>query len=356
MRLMRIVGATLLVVATMAAAAATAPAAGARPKPRIDVLLSGLSSPKGLTISTIDPVGSPVVGQGAFGPPGPVLLYLLQGRNRGDTVELTDPVNVVDIAASPDGTGWAIGGDLVLYQQDETGVAEPVLDIPAYQQSDPDPNNAAEDPTESNPYGLAILPNGDALVTDAANNDLLRVTPSGDATTMAVFDTEIVPTDHIPGFPDPTVDSEAVPTSVTVGKDGAIYVGELQGFPFRPETSDIWRIDQQAEGAVCSLTVPDPDCSHYAGGFTAIQDIAFNTRNGKLYVYELAADGVLAFEAGLDTGDFPPAVLLEVTRHKRTELAAGLLSQPGGVAVGRGGAVFVTDGVFGDGRLIQVRH
>jgi hypothetical protein len=25
-----------------------------------------------------------------------------------------------------------------------------------------------------------------------------------------------------------------VPTSVAIGKDGAIYVGELKGFPFRP--------------------------------------------------------------------------------------------------------------------------
>ena len=57
----------------------------------------------------------------------------------------------------------------------------------------------------------------------------------------------------------------------------------------------------------------------YAKGFTAIQDIAFGKHDkGKstLYVYELAKDGVLAFEAGLETGEFPPAVLLEVDQAR----------------------------------------
>jgi hypothetical protein len=105
------------------------------------------------------------------------------------------------------------------------------------------------------------------------------------------------------------------------------------------------------------VNVPDPDCTVAAAGFTAIQDIAINQNNGTLYVYELAADGVLAFEAGLETGDFPPAVLLKVKNNTRTELLAGQLSQPGGVAVSHNGTVFVTDNVFTPegGRLTQVR-
>jgi hypothetical protein len=80
--------------------------------------------------------------------------------------------------------------------------------------------------------------------------------------------------------------------------------------------------------------------------------------NGRLYAYELAADGVLAFEEGLETGVFPPAVLLEIKGNRRTELVAGQLSQPGGVAVGRGGTVFVTDAVFtpDGGRLLSLRR
>ena len=102
------------------------------------------------------------------------------------------------------------------------------------------------------------------------------------------------------------------------------------------------------------MRTPDPSCTVYASGLTAIQDIAFNPHTGKLYVYELAADGVLAFEAGFESGDFPPAVLLEVTRNHRREIATGQLSEPGGVAVSHNGTIFVTDGMFSDGRLLQI--
>ena len=117
--------------------------------------------------------------------------------------------------------------------------------------------------------------------------------------------------------------------------------------------SHIWRIDADASGAWCSVATPTPGCSVYKSGFTAIEDIAFS-KTGELYVLELASDGVFAFEAGLDTGQFPPAVLLDVKGKHTTELAAGQLSQPGGVAVSRDNKVYVTDGVFTDGRLLRV--
>ena len=202
------------------------------------MLLDDLSSPKGIAVTDR---GEPAVGQGAFGGPGPVLVYLLQGPNRGSTVEVTEPLNLVDIAISPlDGTGWGIGSqDLTLYHQLADGTIVAVLDIAAYQATDPDPVDQDDFPEESNPYGLTILPNGDALVADAAGNDIIRVTPEGDAVTVARFDLELIATDHLPpdfGLP-PFITAEAVPTSVTVGPDGAIYVGQLMGFPFRPGTS-----------------------------------------------------------------------------------------------------------------------
>lgn len=212
-------------------------------------------------------------------------------------------------------------------------------------------------PTETNPYGLAAY-RGDALVVDAANNDLLRVKPDGSVTTVARFAPELVATDHLPFPAPPQINAESVPTGVTVGPDGWVYVGELKGFPFRPGSSRIWRINPNADGALCSAAGSSGGCSPYQSGFTAIQDIAFDARGHgsqrALYVYELAADGVLAFEEGFETGNFPPAVLLEVKHGRRTELAAGQLSQPGGVSVGRNGRVFVTDGIFGNGRLLRI--
>jgi hypothetical protein len=332
------------------------------------VLLSDLSSPKGLSIND---AGELVIAQGAFGPPGPVLVLPVRGPNRGVPTPITDPFSLTDIAISPiDGTGWAIAGDAHLYHQLGDGTIVDVLDIPGYQAGDPDPvdHDDPPNPTESNPYGLAVDRHGNALVADAAGNDLLRVAPDGTTVTVARFDLEAVATDHLPpDFPlppgvtlPPEFDAEAVPTTVTIGPDGAIYVGELKGFPFRPGTSRVWRIKPHAEGAWCSADEPDPtgSCSTYSSGYTAIHDIAFNKHSRRMYVYELAADGVLAFEEGFATGVFPPAVLLEVKkrwhREWRIELVTGELSQPGGVVVARNGKVYVTDGVFSVGRVSQV--
>jgi hypothetical protein len=348
MRLRRIVGASVVGAAMLVGSVVTSGVASAQIG--FDVLLSGLSSPKGVALSLS---GNPIIGQGAFGPPGPVLLYKLLGRNAGSTVELTDPLNVVDVAMASDGSLWWIGGDLVLYRQDPGGAVHTVLDIPAYQATDPDPFDVEDNPTESNPYGLAVLPSGDALVADAASNDLLRVTPGGATTTVARLDVEAVSTDHLPPGPwPPTIDAESVPTSVTLGPDGWAYVAELKGFPFRPGSSNVWRIDPNAEGAICSVDTADPHCSVYATGLTAIQDIAFHNRTSVLFVYELAADGVLPFEEGFETGVFPPAVLLKMKNNRSIEIAAGLLSEPGGIAVRGDGTVLVTDGVFSTGRLV----
>src|SRR4051812_38214304 len=67
----------------------------------LDVLTDHLSSPKGITLA---PTGDPVVAQGGFGAPGPVLLYVLHGRHRGATIPLTDSRRFGDIASGPKGT------------------------------------------------------------------------------------------------------------------------------------------------------------------------------------------------------------------------------------------------------------
>lgn len=349
----------------------SAPVAVAGNQSKVEVLLDGLSSPKGLAANAQREL---IIAQGAFGAPGPVLAYVTQGRDRGTAFEVTDPFGLIDIAISPtDGSGWALApagpnGEVHLFQRIDGQIFD-VADITTYQVGDPDPvdRDMPPNPIESNPYGLAVGADGNALVADAAGNDLLRVTPEGDVTTVARFDVQEVATDLVPPgvfpFPlPPVMEAEAVPTSITIGRDGAIYVGELKGVPFRPGSSNIWRIEPGAEGAWCSTDEPDPTgaCTLFATGFTAIQDIAADRHSGRMYVLELAADGVIAFESGFATGEFPNAVLLELKQgqqgaSKRSELAAGALSQPGGVAVVQG-QVYVTDEVFTGGRLLHVKN
>ena len=330
------------------------------------VLLTDLNGPKGLGVNAARDV---VVAQGAFSDPasttdlgGPVLLFHTRGPAKGTADAITDPFQIVDVAISPvDDTGWAIGTNRHLFHQLADGTIVDVLDIAAYQAVDIDPvdQDMPPDPADSNPYGLAVDRNGDALVADAGGNDVLRVTPDGVATTVARFDLESISTAHIPPDPanplPPMLTAESVPTTVTVGPDGAIYVGELKGFPFTPGASRIWRIKPGVTGGWCSVRTPDPStCKTYSSGYSAIEDIAFG--NGKLYVYELSATGAGAIEEGLGTGQFPPSVLLEVSKRgkgRRTELAAGQLSQAGGIVVVKG-KVYVTDGMFTGGRLLQI--
>jgi hypothetical protein len=99
----------LIVGAAFLIAAAPAAADGSRAR----VLLTGLNSPKGLALFNSTTLA---IGQGAYAPPpgAPGLLYVFKGPNKGKTTPATDPVNIVDVAVTPDGAGWAIGGDGVV--------------------------------------------------------------------------------------------------------------------------------------------------------------------------------------------------------------------------------------------------
>lgn len=340
------------VVATgVLAASPLASPAGAKGwgSPPVRVVQEGLSSPRGLT-SFLGIV--PIVGQGAFGEPGPVVAVLGHGRMK----ELTPDRAFVDIVVAHDFSLWAIesGTGLVYRQSPSGGGLKLVANILEYQAVDIDPDDNEGIPDESNPYGLAALPGSrDVLLADAANNDVLRIKPDGTITTIARFQREEISTDHIPGFPGPaTMLAESVPTSIAVTPRG-IYVGELKGFPFRPGSSNVYRIDRGVSDVTCGPTEPDPRCEIALDDLTAIQDLAIDPVTGRFYVYELAADGTLAFEGGFETGVFPPAVLLEIKGSQRRELAAGQLSEPGGVTAFLGHVV-VTDGVFGNGRVVKV--
>jgi hypothetical protein len=94
---------------------------------------------------------------------------------------------------------------------------------------------------------MAIMSNGDVLVADAAGNDIIRVTPEGDATTMARFDLETVSTCR---------------RGVLLGQHPRSRLHGRGGRPHR-----------------------HPGHRH-------------QPEERALYVFELAADGVLAFEAG----------------------------------------------------------
>ena len=237
------------------------------------------------------------------------------------------------------GTAGALLGDLVDFPHfDSAALVE--ADFGAFEAAN-NPDNGegtavqvgAETAIDSDPYSFVPYRGGYA-VADAAGNDLLFVSRTGKISVLAVFPTisEIA----APGTLGPTqttavpVDAQPVPDSVTVGPDGALYVGELGGEPFDVGTSSVFRV------------VPGHAPRVYASGLTAIADIAFD-HWGRLLVLEIDQAGIN--DPALASGGLPtPGAIIRVDHDGyQTMVASTGLEFPTGMAVAPDGAVYVSD-------------
>ena len=168
---------------------------------------------------------------------------------------------------------------------------------------------------QSNPYHLAALSGGTALVADAAGNTLLAASTNGRIEVVATFTPPVVgggasdePADWMVLFPlDEDTDCyvQPVPTSVAIGPDGAYYVGELTGvtrdLADAPGLSRVWRIAPGARNVVC----PSTACQPVVSGLTSVIDVEFGP-DGLLYVVEYDVDGWLSALIELGSEDPPP--------------------------------------------------
>ncbi|HEV3012099.1 MAG TPA: ScyD/ScyE family protein [Actinomycetota bacterium] len=216
-----------------------------------------------------------------------------------------------------------------------------VADFPRFEvANDPDESAGTGPDTEpginSNPNGLLVR-HRSQVVADAGGNDLLKVDHKGRISVVGVFPTQTVPAP--PGFPVPELESQAVPTSVVKGPDGAFYVGQLTGFPFPVGGASVFRV------------VPGHDPEVFAGGFTNIIDIAFDKR-GRLYVLEIATGGLL----NTPPDQLPAGRLVRVNRDgSQTTLASEGLSAPGGFVLGHGAAYITNNSILSDaGQVVKV--
>jgi hypothetical protein len=164
-----------------------------------------------------------------------------------------------------------------------------------------DPDQSGNDPNEdaiSNPFDLTKLSGNKVIVADAGGNSVLAIDKKGNIELVAVLPYEDVSTQPLKdlvgcpaGPPDlcnlpPTLTADPVATTTDIGPDGAIYAGELKGFPATPGTSRVWRIDRNARGVQCDVDNDGDDgCALVdTPPFTSILDIKFE--DGTAYVVE----------------------------------------------------------------------
>lgn len=172
---------------------------------------------------------------------------------------------------------------------------------------------APKDFPDANPNAV-LYSHGHVYVVDAGANLLVDVQRHGTAKVLAFF-----------GVPAKS-QSDSVPTCLTRGPDGALYIGELLGGQYTPGHARIWRV------------VPGHTPKVWATGLTTVQGCGFG-RDGAFYATEFQTGGLNEGPTANPAGD---VVRIDRWGH-RTHLGVGKLFYPSGFAAGSDGAIYVSN-------------
>ena len=217
--------------------------------------------------STSFPKGPRGLGAADIGFNGRGDAYVTIGWENDPTARFTNPLlpdlpqfaNLIHVNASG---GWRSVADLGAFEAD----------------ANPDRGQV-----DTDPFGLLVEPDG-VVIADAGANDLIRVSRNGEVSLLATFPSRSS-TPPRPSFaPPPNLQtSDAVPTCVVAGPDGAYYIGELTGIPFTDKRANIYRLDPATDAVPHTFTLDEA----FLTGFKNIIDMAF-ADDGTLYVLQHA--------------------------------------------------------------------
>ncbi|MEH2177794.1 ScyD/ScyE family protein [Nostoc sp.] len=216
-------------------------------------------------------------------------------------------------------------------------------------------NNPDGGDVDSNPLGFVI--DGNKLVAaDAGANDLLGVNIGGsnlqaittfpkDILTNPVFPPSDTPSNEPAQVPSQgevgrsQFATQAVPSSVAKGPDGAYYISQFTGFPFAEGGAKIYRVGADGKPTV------------FADGFTQLTDLQFDSA-GNLYALQYANQSAWK-------GDFDGSVIKIAPDGTRTTLLSGNgLESPSALTIGADGAVYVTNRGDrpGEGQILKIEN
>ncbi|MFW6691102.1 ScyD/ScyE family protein [Streptomyces sp. MAR4 CNX-425] len=183
---------------------------------------------------------------------------------------------------------------------------------------------------DANVYDMTPKPGGGLYVIDSASNTLSSIDRRGNVEVL----------DFMPYTPAGT---DAVPTCIDTGPDGALYIGQLTGYGNSATAANVYRYDP-AVG----------DWEVWESGFSTITGCGFGV-NGDFYVTEFATTGLPW------TGD-PKGDVVQIAKDgTRTRLAEGELLAPHGFLAGPDGSVYVANnsqmwprGQATDGQVVKI--